>query len=93
MPCFDTFNLEFEKTIVIFEIITLELVHMQSVAQNKRNSDLARKIPYLGIFRMIFEITIVIVCYYHVTYKFQSESTLYSCLNVKELPAGNRRQI
>ena len=25
------------------------------------------------------------VCYYHVTYVFQSESTLYSCLNVKEL--------
>ena len=24
-------------------------------------------------------------CYYHVTYKFQSESTLCSCLNVKEL--------
>ena len=27
------------------------------------------------------------VCYYHVTYAFQSESTLYSCLNVKELLA------
>ena len=25
------------------------------------------------------------VCSYHVTYAFQSESTLYSCLNVKEL--------
>ena len=25
------------------------------------------------------------VCYYHITYAFQSESTLYSCLNVKEL--------
>ena len=23
------------------------------------------------------------VCYYHVTYEFQSESTLYGCLNVK----------
>ena len=27
------------------------------------------------------------VCSYHVTYTFQSESTLYSCLNVKELLA------
>ena len=27
------------------------------------------------------------VCSYHVTYVFQSESTLYSCLNVKELLA------
>ena len=33
------------------------------------------------------------VCYYHVTYAFQSESTLYSCLNVKELLARSRREI
>ena len=33
------------------------------------------------------------VCCYHVTYAFQSESTLYSCLNLKELIAGNRREI
>ena len=30
---------------------------------------------------------------YHVTYAFQSETTLYSCLNVKELLARNRREI
>ena len=34
-----------------------------------------------------------IVCSYHVTYVFQSESTLYSCLNVKELLDRSRRQI
>ena len=28
------------------------------------------------------------VCYYHVTYAFWSESTLYSCLNVKQLLIG-----
>ena len=33
------------------------------------------------------------VCYYHVKYAFQSESTLYSCLNVKELFAWNRWDI
>ena len=33
------------------------------------------------------------VCSYHVTYGFQSESTLYSCLNVKELLARSRRKI
>ena len=33
------------------------------------------------------------VCYYHVTYAFQSESTFYICLNVKELLARNRRKI
>ena len=32
------------------------------------------------------------VCSYHVTYAFQSESTLYSCLNVKELLARSRRE-
>ena len=32
------------------------------------------------------------VCY-HVTYSFQSESTLYSCLNVKQRLAGNRCDI
>ena len=33
------------------------------------------------------------VCSCHVTYAFQNESTLYSCLNVKELVARNRREI
>ena len=33
------------------------------------------------------------ICYYHVTYAFQSASTLYSCLNVKELLAQSRREI
>ena len=33
------------------------------------------------------------LCYYHVTYAPQSESTLYSCLTVKELLAGNRSSV
>ena len=33
------------------------------------------------------------VCSYHVTYSFHSESTFYSCLNVKELLARSRREI
>ena len=33
------------------------------------------------------------VCYYQCTHTFQSESALYSCLNVKELLAQNRRDI
>ena len=33
------------------------------------------------------------VCSCHVTYAFQSESTLYSCLNVKELLARSRGEI
>ena len=33
------------------------------------------------------------VCYCHFTYAFQSESTLYRCLNVKELLARNKCDI
>ena len=33
------------------------------------------------------------LCSYHVTYVFQSESTYNSCLNVKELLARNRCEI
>ena len=33
------------------------------------------------------------VCSYHVTYAFQSESTLYHCLHVKELLVQNRLEI
>ena len=33
------------------------------------------------------------ICSCHVRYTFQSESALYSCLNVKELLAPNRRNI
>ena len=38
-------------------------------------------------------LNVITVCSYHVTYAFQSESTLYSCLNVKELLARNRHEI
>ena len=33
------------------------------------------------------------VCSCHVTYAFESASTIYSCLNVKELLARSRREI
>ena len=36
---------------------------------------------------------IVTVCFYYVMYAFQSESTLYICLNVKELLARNWHRI
>ena len=41
----------------------------------------------------IFDNFFLTVCYYHATYAFQSESTLYSCLNVKELLVWNRCDI
>ena len=36
---------------------------------------------------------ILTVCSYHVTYTFQNEFTLYSCLNFKKRLAWNRRDI
>ena len=33
------------------------------------------------------------VCSYHVTHAFQSESTLYNCMNVKELLTRSKREI
>ena len=55
----------------------------------KKTHDLKQKINFIGKLKeqkngpsMFF-----IVCSYHATYAFQSESTLYSCLNVKELLA------
>ena len=40
------------------------------------------------------EIRIILtVCSYHVMHAFQSESALYSCLNIKELLARNKRDI
>ena len=38
-------------------------------------------------------VIVLTVCSCHVTYAFESESTLYSCLNVKELLARSRREI
>ena len=35
----------------------------------------------------------LILCFYHVPYAFQSEPTIYSYLNVKELLARSRREI
>ena len=35
----------------------------------------------------------LIVCSYHATYAFQSESKLYSCMNVKELLAQTRHEV
>ena len=41
-------------------------------------------------FRVLMDCT---VYSYHLTYAFQSESTLHSCLNIKELFPRNRRDI
>ena len=47
-----------------------------------------------NVIRIIhINVTPLTVCYCHVTYAFQGESILYSCLIVKELRAQNRSNI
>ena len=53
--------------------------------------DISKITTYLSLTLLI--ITILPVCFYHVKHAFQGESTLYGCLNVKELLARNRREI
>ena len=44
-------------------------------------------------YQYIFKYFNITVCSCHVTYAFQSESTLYICLNVREPLARSRREI
>ena len=69
---------------------------------NVKQSDIFRESMLLPCFlinnKHIFEgnqyySKLMTVCSCHVTYAFQSESTLYSCLNVKELLARSRHKI
>ena len=56
-------------------------------------TELANNIDVMTGRNCFSSILILVVCYYHVTYAFHSEYTLYSCLNVKELLARDRRRI
>ena len=49
---------------------------------------LSRKLQQQSYVTLLFAVS-----FCHVTYVFQSESTLYSCLNVKELLTQSRREI
>ena len=56
----------------------------------KRRPDIAYAVGNVAHFSS--KPTQTTVCSCHVTYVFQSESTLYICLNVKELFARNRHE-
>ena len=45
------------------------------------------------VMNIIVKLPILIVCFYYITYAFQSESPLCRCLNVKELHGRTRRDI
>ena len=54
MPYFGIFGLEFEKTVVIFEISTLKFVYLQNFAEKQKFLNLSQKVPYLGIIGLEF---------------------------------------
>ena len=64
-------------------------IYIRSFFAVKRGKEIIGNDRYLNKTRFP-EMT---VCSCHVTYTFQSESTLYSCLNVKELLARSRHEI
>ena len=45
------------------------------------------------LWKLIWTEHLIVCCYHHITYEFQSESTVYSCLNAKELLTSNRYHI
>ena len=60
MPYLGTFGLEFENTIVIFEMCTLEFVQVKNFAKKTKMPKFGTKMPYLGTFGLEFEKAIVI---------------------------------
>ena len=61
-------------------LLALFLAIFENISVDKKNLKMSPVILFLNA----RNIRIVTVCYYHVMYAFQSESTLYCCLNVKE---------
>ena len=62
---------------------------------DSKNLKLDKKRTKILIFTILDTVQLkqLVVCSCHITYAFQSESTLYVCLNVKELLARSRREI
>ena len=91
------FNTEDNKDIVLTTCCTYKLVTYNRKLKHSFHLTIFVKFSstnwnnsFYKCFRQSISLT---VCSYHVTYAFQSESKLYSCLNVKELFAQNRRKI
>ena len=60
---------------------------------NKHSFIWPKRLTDLAEFWVLICVVHLTVCSWHVTWTFQSESTFYICLNVKELLTQNRRHI
>ena len=69
------------------------LVHKQTFQKRTPNHLAKLALNYWAVLWILFCTAHLTVCSCHVTYAFQSESTLNSCLNVKEHLARHRREI
>ena len=54
MPYLGIFGLEFQKTIVVFEVSSLEFVSLLNLVEKWKFLNLGPKMPYLGIFGLQF---------------------------------------
>ena len=54
MPYLDIFGLEFENSIVTFEISTFELVYLQNFVKQRKCLNLGPNMSSLGIFGLEF---------------------------------------
>ena len=68
-----------------------EIPNITNLATITALTDVENKIP--NACNLVKKTEYLTVCSYHVMYACQSESTLYICLNVKELLAQNRSDI
>ena len=79
--------------ILVYQCFSIETLMLLKYGMHNRNNQKSRVQHILPLNAILLQTPREIVCSYHVTYAFQSESTRYSCLNVKKLLARNRCEI
>ena len=73
---------------------TDETLHLNQFSNEAMRFDAKDYITHTHYkFRKTLKNNNLIACYYHVMYAFQSEFTIYYCLNAKEFLARNKRDI
>ena len=89
------------KVLIVFDYVTADIESNQKlIVLNSRKLNMSLVFTSQSYFKVpkttrlnATHYFIMKICFYHVTYEFESESTLYSCLNVKELLARSRHHI
>ena len=70
--------------------MSLDKISIRICSKNPKNPNIRKyRLFVISIKSFSFELYSSTVCSCHVTYAFESESTLYSCLNVKDILLEN----